>query len=241
MDLREVSSLSTNRHPWELARARTLLALLPNLPRTARYADVGSGDLYIARQLQTLTDLPVEVVDPGMGSVESGSRFIPHSRLSDLPREQFDVLLLLDVLEHVERDQDFLQEAVDRLKPGGTLLITVPAFQSLFSLHDVFLKHFRRYNRREVVHLATRAHLRIQQHFYFFTSLLVPRIAQKLSPRSSRKEEGIGRWPYPEDHWVTRWITAVLEGDFRLNQTLASRGIRMPGLSICLLCQKESV
>lgn len=59
----------------------------------------------------------------------------------------FDTIILIHVLEHVENDREALTHLHSLLKPGGKVLIEVPALQSLFSVHDKMLGHFRRYNR----------------------------------------------------------------------------------------------
>lgn len=60
-------------------------------------------------------------------------------------QDSFDLITILDVLEHIQDDQGILKNLKAHLRPGGTLLITVPAYQFLWSEHDVALKHFRRY------------------------------------------------------------------------------------------------
>lgn len=64
-----------------------------------------------------------------------------------------DMILLMDVLEHIQRDRAFFLEMVAALRPGGYLLITVPAGMELWSPHDVTLGHFRRYNRLQLEEL----------------------------------------------------------------------------------------
>jgi SAM-dependent methyltransferase len=68
-----------------------------------------------------------------------------------VPAEQFDLILLMDVLEHIENDQETFQKLfLHNLKPGGIVLITVPAFDFLWSKHDEILQHKRRYNLKEI-------------------------------------------------------------------------------------------
>ncbi len=60
----------------------------------------------------------------------------------------FDTIILIHVLEHVEKDREAVSHLHSLLKPGGKVLIEVPAMQSLFSVHDKMLGHYRRYNKR---------------------------------------------------------------------------------------------
>ena len=89
-----------------------------------------------------------------------------------------DAILLLDVLEHVEDDGALLEVSLKALINSGRLLITVPAHPFLFSEHDVFLKHYRRYTSRVLLQLAQRNGLAIEEHFSFYTSLFIARIVQ---------------------------------------------------------------
>ncbi|MEL6829784.1 MAG: class I SAM-dependent methyltransferase [Pseudomonadota bacterium] len=87
------------------------------------------------------------------------------------PSAKADLVLMMDVLEHVEDDDALLATYVDQLKPGGKVFVTVPAFQSLWSGHDVFLEHYRRYRRTEVDDLLGRAGLKVRFSCYFYGSL----------------------------------------------------------------------
>ncbi len=88
----------------------------------------------------------------------------------------YDVVLLADVLEHVERDHDFLRDLIAQLKPGATLIITVPAHPWLWSPHDAALGHHRRYTLATL--RALWATLPVRTHFIsHFNTLLLPLIA----------------------------------------------------------------
>jgi SAM-dependent methyltransferase len=65
-----------------------------------------------------------------------------------------DIILAMDVLEHIKEDHTALKEWRNTLKPDGLLLITVPAFQHLWSNHDIFLGHYKRYNKNSLNELA---------------------------------------------------------------------------------------
>lgn len=82
---------------------------------------------------------------------------------------QFDVILMMDVLEHVEEDAKLLQKTLLYLKDGGHLIVTVPALPFLMSAHDRFLGHYRRYTLASLRHLiAGNEYLTpICTHYYF--------------------------------------------------------------------------
>lgn len=81
------------------------------------------------------------------------------------------VVLLNDVLEHLESPVDFLGSIVKKSDSGTTFLITVPAYQHLWSSHDVHLKHFRRYTRKTLKENVENSGLRIVEMKYIYWSL----------------------------------------------------------------------
>ncbi len=125
---------------------------LPHQQEPVDLLDVGSGDGWLARRLADDLGRRISItcydryytgalLDHLEGLPASGVTYTDYS-----PTEPFDVVLALDVIEHVEDDAAFVQELADHLGPGGRLLVTVPAHQSLFGPHDVALGHFRRYS-----------------------------------------------------------------------------------------------
>ena len=75
----------------------------------------------------------------------------------------------MDVLEHIQDDYLAVKELKSCLKPNGLLLISVPAFQHLWSSHDIFLRHHRRYNKKEISKLANSTGLQTVKLNYIFS------------------------------------------------------------------------
>ena len=96
----------------------------------------------------------------------------------------FDVVLALDVLEHLDDDATALAEAARLLKPGGTLVVTVPALPSLWGAQDVVSHHRRRYTKRTLRGLFARAGLPAPEVTYFNTLLLPPLAAVRWLARA---------------------------------------------------------
>src|SRR3974390_3538408 len=113
MDLRERGT-TENRHPWELSRADMVLRLLARHTRSTRYADIGSGDLYVAQRLVHTTDAPVYAVDVNYPEAGTEGRVVVCTDLNQVPSGSIDCALLMDVLEHVDDDVDLLR-AVGRI------------------------------------------------------------------------------------------------------------------------------
>lgn len=242
MDLKERTA-NPSRHPWELSRADMVLDLLSQNARGTRYADVGSGDLYFAGRLRELTDAPIYAIDVNYGTQDSESQLVVCTDLDQVPPESVDCAILMDVLEHVRDDLAFLH-AVDRiLTPKGQLLVTVPAHSFLWSDHDLFLGHYRRYNHSSLTSVLERSGHDVVESFYFYA---VPYLARALSVGVSklgvpRKHAGaVSRWRHSIEHPVTKAVRAMLNADFRVSRMLGSGPLSGCGLSICAICRRTS-
>ena len=100
-----------------------------------------------------------------------------HARLESVPAASVDFVYSLNVLEHIEDDAGMLPVLAERLKPGGELLLYVPAFGLLFSAMDVKVGHFRRYRKTTLRALVEASGLRVERAEYvdslgFFATLL---------------------------------------------------------------------
>lgn len=254
MDITELkrSEGKTNRHPWEIARSRIISFLLKKTEERFRHiVDFGSGDVYVLNQLvqQKKAD-QYSAIDTAydqelISNLDNASgqiRFFSSQNEFEAGQPQADLALFLDVLEHCENDHEVLQKAVHSPVFHGSpshTLITIPAFQSLFSQHDKLLAHYRRYNRKKLLGLCKEAGLKPLQSGYFFFSLLPFRLIQltgeKLGIRKTKKT--IDNWQ--GGNFITRCITQILWIDFRICYMLSNWGIQLPGLSCYCLCQKS--
>lgn len=169
MDLAEVSRTMRARHPWEIARAACILDLIQGMD-FALVADIGAGDLYFARELHRRHPGRLIAVDTGYGYPTERDGILLLNSLSQLGNQSLDMVLLMDVLEHVQDDRELLEDVLRKVKPGGYLLITVPAFPFLFSAHDRVRGHFRRYRRRQLHALLRGLQAERVLSFYFFAA-----------------------------------------------------------------------
>jgi SAM-dependent methyltransferase len=205
--------------------------------------DVGAGDAWFAQQLTKSM--------PDVERVVCWDINYDDSQLADLraaapaaleltntsPRGQFDLLLLLDVVEHVEDDEAFLADLVNvYVRPGGTIVISVPAYNWLFSNHDRFLRHYRRYSPSQCRALMARVGLEPVAQGGLFHALLPVRAAQVLAERarsSSTPEEvaaaGVGRWG--GNRLVTKLLANALQAEGAISFMLGRRQRVVPGLS----------
>lgn len=175
MDLKEVEILGEDieRHWYFRAKRAALLQLAGQLG-SSRLLDVGAGSGFFARALLERTGIAEAVcLDPFYDSdrdeIVAGK---PLQFRRAAPSGQADLVVLMDVLEHVEDDAALLAEQADAAAPGTDFVISVPALRWMWSGHDVFLGHYRRYTLEETSDLARKAGLEVVQGMYFFAGVL---------------------------------------------------------------------
>jgi SAM-dependent methyltransferase len=183
-------------HWWFLARREILLAVLErHLARGAAVLDVGCGTGFCLEALHSRYDTwgvdPSAVAvrmchDRGLRNVFPGSA----TNLSAVADRRFGAALFLDVIEHLDDDTEALRLARELLAPGGIVVVTVPAFMSLWSHHDVLNEHRRRYVRRTLDATLRAAGFAIERLSYFNCLLFPFAAADRLLGRiTSRKTE----------------------------------------------------
>jgi len=92
--------------------------------------------------------------------------------LNKIKNQKFDLIILADVLEHLKKDKEAIKQLNNNLKENGHILITVPAYQFLYSLKDITLGHFRRYNKVQILELFKKFDVIKLTYFNFF--LFIP-------------------------------------------------------------------
>ena len=215
-----------------------------------RVLDVGCGDGFICRELSRRADVQVvDGVDVNLTEQEvdalrrKDDKVVYYNAYRDLPPGRYNLVLLMDVLEHVQEDNRFLAEVVNRyLAKGGHLIVTVPAFPFLYSRHDAYLAHYRRYGRKQLVRLVRDSNLFCMRSGYLFLSLLPIRLAEVLRERITDCESegirGVGGWTYGK--LLTLAAVAILRCENRLSLLLNSLGVRIPGLTTWAVCKKPA-
>jgi SAM-dependent methyltransferase len=224
-----------DRHWWYRGRRQVLERVLAGLalPPRARILDAGCGSgrnmVELARRGVVsgieLSDTSVSLARArGAGEVVSGS-------VLQMPFESdsFDLAVCLDVIEHLEDDRGALRELRRVVAPGGWLLVTVPAYQWLWSGHDEINHHFRRYTRETLQRVAQQAGWQQARSTHFNSLLLPAAVLLRILDRFSRKptESSLDLWVPPQP---LNWL---LERPLLLEASLIGRGGRIPaGLSL---------
>ncbi len=250
MDLVEHRGEISRRHPWETARAEFFLRLCVGDGLASRSVlDVGAGDAWFASCFcERYPRDNVVCWDAGYtaGRVLTMQSAPGLTYVAAAPEGPFDLVLLLDVIEHVQDDAAFLRDVLARLRSGGTAIVSVPAWPWLYSPHDVHLGHCRRYSPAAARSLLSAAGLEVEQSGGLFHSLLPARALSVLASRLLRirgKGTDKGRPVADLGNWgggaaVTRVVDGILRLEGRVSRRLAAMGMNFPGLSWWARCRK---
>jgi hypothetical protein len=169
MDLKELGSVDPDSHWYYRHKLRMLLRNLSRIEIEPKLClDVGAGSAFFATHLRDLyPQARLVCIDPNFTESQLALRD-GIDRFRIWTSASGDVNLFMDVLEHVQDDLGLLRHYVLRASPGAIFAITVPAFDSLWSGHDVFLGHYRRYRLSELERLVVASGLSIRQSEYWF-------------------------------------------------------------------------
>lgn len=151
--------------------------------------EVGSGSGAVALGLMDRGVAVLGVEPVGTLASHSVSQGVPtfHSTLDGLhlPDGSVSAIGLFDVLEHIERPSEILAEIIRVLRPGGLVVVTVPASPALFSRWDIELGHFRRYTARDLRSSLTDSGFTVKSCSYFFLFLWPLALMRKLRKRNT--------------------------------------------------------
>lgn len=147
----------------------------------------------------------------------------------------FDCVALLDVLEHIKNDEDILRECLRVLKLNGSLILTVPAYQWLFSGHDEALNHKRRYLMKNLIRQLSKAGFHISFKSYGITFLFPLMVLYRIIERIFKREQKASYLILPA--FINNSFILLLKSESLLLKT----GIKFPfGLSI-IICAKKII
>jgi hypothetical protein len=248
------------RHPWEMARIAVVGKLIRRhvtLGRDAIVMDIGCGDAFVVEQLAASrpgalfyaidTALTPDLIERCRTRLDNPRiRPFPSLDAIDPPLEKpASLVLLMDVIEHIEDDTGFLTRLLDRpcVGPQTKFLITVPAYQALFCSHDVFLGHHRRYSNLLLRSRLEASGLKVMDIGYFFFTLLPVRLLQVIRERlfglkPGRSSSGLVTWNGGAVRAAVLRDALVLDASVSLG--LSKLGVRLAGLSSYAICAKSA-
>lgn len=253
MDLKEYKDHSyahNKRHPWEQTRFHIIKYFIKPTKKN-NILDIGSGDAYLAGSLANhYKESKVFAIDINYNQdhINKIKPNIPDNLLlfnnlataKNIMTNNADVVLLMDVLEHVELPESLLQAVcASHIDQKTTFVITVPAFQFLFSEHDRKLGHVKRYTLKNLTALLRKNNFKIIQTGYAFNSLFIIRLIQtffeKYTATYSVANTSIENWNGGKI--LTRLLTHTFLMEFKISWYLSRIGIKIPGLSCYCICR----
>jgi 2-polyprenyl-3-methyl-5-hydroxy-6-metoxy-1,4-benzoquinol methylase len=172
VDIKELGRVNPHEHWYYQSKSRYLIELNRKYLESAeKIVEIGAGSTFFLNEaLKVSPNALGYAVDINYSGQEENKR-ITLSRT--LPEVSGDFSLFIDVLEHAENDSELLKESIRFAKPNSYIMISVPAFSFLWSGHDDFLEHKRRYTTRQLKKLSEKAELEIIDLRYIF-GLLFP-------------------------------------------------------------------
>ncbi len=237
MDLKEAEILggAAQDHWYYRAKSAAMLQMLGGTT-AGEVLDVGAGSGFFSRELLDRTPATAAIcVDPNYpvdhDEAQNGK---PISFVRQVERFGGSLVLMMDVLEHVADDTALLATYAAKVAPGTRFLLTVPAHRWMWSGHDVFLEHFRRYTIGEVDRLVARAGLTLVASSYYF-GLTLPlaagvRLGRRLNP-FHREVPGSDMRPHHPAVNTALWQVS------RAELALLGRN-RLAGLSVFALARR---
>lgn len=228
---------------WFVGRRHALLTLLEAFPKNARILEMGcsGGALLLDLKMRGFTDAEGLDISPEAIKVcrQRGLDNVTLASAEQSGKESnfFDVIIASDILEHIADEAATLREWARILKPGGTLILFVPAFHILWSGHDLVNHHMRRYRRKPLTDLIRHHGFVIVKSSYWNFLLFFPTLLFRLIGRlfASRREPRPHLFPVPR--FVNATLIALLKAE---NYFLLRLGISYPlGVSVFALARKK--
>ena len=227
-------------HWWYRARREILsdyLTRFGDIPDGARILEIGCGtghNLPMLAEFGEIDAIEIDETAAAKASERLGKKVgsSPLPELEGVQPGSYDLVAVLDVVEHVEDDVAALKAIATALKPGGKILITVPAHQWMWSAHDVVNHHKRRYSKGTLTAALEKAGLTWRK-LHWFNSLLFPvAVAARFAGKLMGKDDS-------DDSPPPKPLNTLFEGVFGLERHLLGRVPMTPGLSIIVLASPK--
>ncbi|RXZ31865.1 class I SAM-dependent methyltransferase [Sphingomonas desiccabilis] len=228
-------------HWWYRARRDILadyIARYADLPKDARVLEIGCGTGHNLPMLAAFGDVDAIEIDAAAREIASARLGkpvgeAPLPELTGVPEASYDLIAVLDVVEHIEDDVAALAGMARRLKPGGKILVTVPAHQWMWSAHDVVNHHHRRYSKATMAKAIADAGL-AHNGLRYFNSLLFPAaLAARAVGKLTGKDDS-------DDSPPAKPLNLAFEKIFALERHLVGRVPLPPGLSLITLLSRPA-
>ena len=230
---------------WRLNVLKKLLvqARVP-LDESLKVLDVGGGTGLLRSQIESNSSWIIDCADLNMVGLQNvkngrgGNYFYDVTDEHDDLVDSYDVVIIFDILEHIHRTSDFLVSVVNHIKPGGYLLVNVPALQCFFSEFDEIMGHYRRYSKKELQLEIEGLAVDVVDVYYWGMAMLPLLVARKMFMKAfnfSKKKTIRYGFNFPS------CFSKVMDGILKVLMRLEIKLISNPpiGTSLMLIAQKN--
>jgi SAM-dependent methyltransferase len=190
--------------------------IVQHAPPSGTWLDFGAGGGQFAIPLQKAgNDVVALEVDPVLAASIAAKGVLTRNSLDEVAEESISYVYTLNVLEHISDDAQALRHLYRKLKPGGKLLIYVPAFQQLYSSMDTLVGHYRRYEKGPLREMVAKAGFTVESAGYadslgYFASLVYKWLPQRDGTITPGSVALYDRWAFPisrlMDRFLWRWL-----------------------------------
>ena len=184
---------------WVKWRFETLKNLIKNnkidLKKENICLDVGCGSNDFALHFENISNFSIDQTDVDPKNLKNkkkgkGSLFVYDINNKDIKlKDKYDIIFLLDVLEHIDNDKEFLESCYFHLKDGGFLIVNVPSIPELFSKYDIAVGHRRRYSMKKLKILILESNFKIISMKYWGFFLIPLLFLRKIMLNFSKKKD----------------------------------------------------
>lgn len=233
---------SVERDNWWFRNRNRLIGkmLLRYVPRAQSVLDIGCGTGHVLAHLRSTfpqaalhgSEIYAEGLRYAADRLKNVTLFQADARALPYASE-FDAVVALDIIEHIQEDREVLGQIFQTLKPNGIALITVPQHEFLWSLNDEHACHVRRYEAPDLREKLSSAGFRILRMTSFVSLLLPLALASRLRRRNAKTFNPMSEYNIP------RWLNGALYAVSTVERAALNAGVNFPmGSSLLAICAK---
>lgn len=242
MEVAEYQNVAANEtdHFYYVAVHDLILRLVDAQPKpdSAQILDAGCGTGWLAKQLEQYGSVrAIDMHDEAIRFARARGVDVTQTSIEDLPfaEDTFDLATSVDVIYHraVKDDLNALRQINRVLKPGGRLVLRVPAEPSLHSSHDEFVHTARRYRGTELKKKLMESNFKVERLSYCQSPLFFPAwVKARIDGRKAGDHNSVIEPPAP---WVNQLISKILQAE---NDFIIAEGYVPKGIGLVAVCRK---
>lgn len=231
-----------NKHWWFLSKKKIILSMIkkyiPKNKEDIGILDIGCGSGLMLKDLEEIGK--VYGLDSSDEAIKFSSQkfngIIKKGSLPDdipYPNERFDIITVLDVLEHIEKDKESIGKIKNLLKDNGIFVITIPANMYLWSNHDNIHNHLRRYTKDDLYKKIILSGFKIEKISYYNSLLYIPIYLARKFNNIFRKNKVSSDLKLP-----CKVVNFILKTIFSLEEKYLGKFNFSQGVSLIAVCRK---